>query len=77
MYARIRLREWEGQKEIAAFALKQISKIAILFWHLGKITFAFAWAIFIGPRMVRHIEPGKAPPESYEFDNSHGGGLWR
>lgn len=77
MYARIRLREWEGQKEIATFALRQMNKIAVLFWQLGKITFAFAWSIFIGPRMVRQIEPGKAPQESYEFDNKHGGGLWR
>lgn len=42
MYARIRLREWEAQKEFALFALKYANKFANYFWLFGKITLGFA-----------------------------------
>ena len=93
MQTRIRLREWEEQNFRRLYLLKyklekfgnqftkcfyrQTNFVAFIFWQLTKVIFAIAWAFFVGPRIVRHIEPGKVPQSSYEFDHLNGGGLWK
>ena len=93
MQARIRLREWEHQNyrklylskyrlqkfilQIIRFAAEQLSILAFVLWILSKMLIAFAWAIFVGPRMVRNLEPGQVPQDVHQFENQIGGGLWK
>lgn len=81
---RNRLRNWEYQnqqqllnllegiqdhlKRIGLRAARLTSFLMYLLYGGGKIVFAIARGLFVGPTLIRHVAPNELPLERHEFE---------